>query len=177
MSLISTAADRSQGFLGPHTPFEWDVVAALNSLNNFPLSSSTKSFAKHNIGPDNILIKAKFLMLAHGHGLVQGFLHLVLTVNDSQSGLGSPTASPTLVKPMMYSPTDESLLAAGYVRMTLLQKRMLGLRNVGAFSRVDVPLMSSNEVQSSGTTEDSLVRSILALIPPIYDPVNAANLV
>jgi len=66
---------------------------------------------------------------------------------------------------MMYSPTDESLLAAGYVRMALLQKRTLGLRNVGAFSKIDAPLMPSNDIQSSGTTEDSLViivRSILA---------------
>ena len=42
----------------------------------------------------------------------------VLTVNDSQLGVGSSIASPTLVKPMMYSPTDESLLTAGYVRVT-----------------------------------------------------------
>jgi len=42
----------------------------------------------------------------------------VPTVNDSQSGVGSSIASPTLVKPMMYSPTDELLLTAGYVRMT-----------------------------------------------------------
>jgi len=56
-------------------------------------------------------MEVKLLTLAHGHDLVQRF--------SNQSGVGPPTVSPTLVKPM-YFPTNECFSAAGEISADVL---------------------------------------------------------
>ena len=80
----------------------------------------------------------------------------------------------TLVKSMMYSPTDELLSAAGHVRMTSPAEADAWSDKAWAIQR-DLRTPSSG-IQSSDTTEDSWL-SGAPDTPRIYDPVNATNLV